>query len=361
MKGFLLFIAVLVFVVGCATPTSVPTTNRPATLPTQPIPTTLPATVTPQSVPSTPTTQPPSHLGETKTYRDAFAGFEFDYPATWNLTPIAEDAKQNAYIYAATFFSWEPKSISSEGIPEGETKIDVGVIKNGAASAQDALEKRKLEFASGGLGQTITSQAMWTLPSGMQAARLQVRDQFGDSIEMITAINGKTILFGGVGDAELFDAIAKTLRPISSSNNDSTRHTIAEGNFSLELPDGWQVFGPTRVDNDVNRPLNMYVFGTEAATHGEPYASRVIIATAAQWTVEEFAVAQCGTLCPTHPIQDTTIGGKPAKKTIIGGAHNPWLVTWYFVNHNDELLAFTIHDYETLEPLNDVLQSIQFE
>ena len=362
MKGFLLFTALLVFIAGCAAPTAVPPTPPP----TLAAPIVAPNTQTPQAVPSSPTTAPQSNLGETKTYHDAFAGFEFDYPASWNITPIAAAAKQDASRYAATFFSWNPTGGGSEGIPDGETKIDVGVIKNGATSAQDALEKRKLEFASGGLGQTILSQELWTLPSGIQAARLQVRDQFGDSMEMITALNGNTILFGGVGDSALFDAIARTLRPAAvtgndSSHPDSTRVSVPEGKFSLELPKGWQVFGPERADNDVNRPLNMYVFGTDAATHGEPYASRVIIADASQWTVEEFAVAQCGTLCPKHPFEDETIGGKPAKKTIIGGAHVPWLVTWHFVTHNNKLLAFSIHDYKTLEPLDNVIQSIRFE
>lgn len=220
MKGFLLFTGLIVFVstaIGCAAPTAVPPAVVPTTLP----PPRVLATVTPQPIPpiSVPTAIPPTstpqvNLGATKTYRDQFAGFEFDYPATWNLTPIGDEAKKNSVIYSATFFSWKPTGGSSEGIPAGGTMFDVGVNKNDAASPQAALEMRKQEIQNSDLGQTITSEEDWTLPSGLKATRLTVASRSGDSVEVITALNGKTILFGGVGDYSLLDAIAQTLRPI---------------------------------------------------------------------------------------------------------------------------------------------------
>ncbi len=223
MKAISIFglLILILCTIGCTTQTPTPL----PILATIVAPTILPATPQPQSVPTivAPTLAPPTlipataapqiELGETITYRDEFAGFEFDYPANWNVTPIAEEAKANAYIYSATFFSFTRTVPSAEGIPEGETKIDVGVFKNDAASAQAALELRKQEFAGSDLEQKILREEMWTLPSGMQAARIQVHDRFGESAEMLTTINGRTILFGGVDDYELFDAIARTLRP----------------------------------------------------------------------------------------------------------------------------------------------------
>lgn len=224
MKAIFIFglLVLVLCTIGCTTQTPPPLPILPTTI----APTILPATtplqiaptiVSPTFAPPTPipaTTAPQIELGETKTYRDEFAGFEFDYPANWNMTPIAEEAKVDAYIYSATFFSFTRTVPSAEGIPEGETKIDVGVFKNDATSADAALKLRKQEFANSDLEQKITREEMWTLPSGIQAARIQVHDRFGESAEMLTTINGRTILFGGVGDYALFDAIAKTLRPL---------------------------------------------------------------------------------------------------------------------------------------------------
>lgn len=226
MKGFLLAIGLCSFVllaVGCATPTPTPIPIVPTAIPTF----VIPATVTPQPLVPTsppPTTVPPTNvpptqapqvsLGETKIYRDEVAGFEFDYPATWNTTPVSDAVKKDSVIYSATFYSWKPTSVSAEGIPEGGTKIDVGVYNNKASSPEAALEMHKTDIQNSDLGQTITAQEDWTLPSGLKATRLTVTDRFGESAEVITALNGRMILFGGVGDYELFDAIAHTLRPI---------------------------------------------------------------------------------------------------------------------------------------------------
>lgn len=206
-------------IVGCAT--SAPPAPTRAPLP--PAPTLAPAvvpTALPTNLPAADeTAMPQVNLGETKTYRDEIAGFEFDYPATWSMTPVADEAKKSSVIYSATFFSWKPTGGSSEGIPAGGTKIDVGVIKNNAASPEEALALRKQEMANGDLEQTVLSEQAWTLPSGLKAARLQVKSRFGESAEVVTAINGRTILFGGVGDYALIDAVARTLRPIATSGN----------------------------------------------------------------------------------------------------------------------------------------------
>lgn len=220
MKGFLftMLLVLAVVAIACSSPTPVP----PTIVPTLPQPTLAAPTVpapTLEAAPPTlqatqPTPAPEFDLGETKTYRDTVAGFEFDYPATWNMTPVSDEIKKSSIIYAATFYSWEPKSVSAEGIPAGETKIDVGVYNKAATSPEAALEFRKQEFANSDLGHTILSEQAVTLPSGLKATRLQVKDRFGESSELITALNGNMILFGGVGDYALLDAIGRTLRPI---------------------------------------------------------------------------------------------------------------------------------------------------
>lgn len=216
MKGFVLFTMLLALAanaIACSGPTATPNSTIPtAAAPTLVAPT-LPAP-TPKVV--SPTAVPTFNLGETKTYRDAEAGFEFDYPATWNMTPVSDEAKKNSIIYSATLYSWKPTGGGSEGIPPGGTKLDVGVYKNGAPSPEAALELRKQELANAS-DQTILSEQSWTLPSGLKATRLQVKSHFGESSELITAINGNLILLGGVGDYELLDAVGRTLRPTSTS------------------------------------------------------------------------------------------------------------------------------------------------
>jgi hypothetical protein len=48
----------------------------------------------------------------------------------------------------------------------------------------------------------------------------------------------------------------------------------------------------------------------------------------------------------------------PASRTQVGGGGVPFVITWYFVEHNGNLIALAIHDQQTLEPLDAVIQSI---
>ncbi len=185
---------------------------------------TLPGPITPRPTapPNAPTAAPPTvipraDLGQTRVYRDNITGFELDIPSHWSLTPVDNQAMVNSVIYTATFHSWTPIGGGSEGVPAGETKIDITVIKNNPADADAALELRKQEFANAGLNQEILSEETWTLDNNLLAARLVVSGNQGESAEIVTAINGSTIVLSGVGDYALFDAIARTLRQIPTS------------------------------------------------------------------------------------------------------------------------------------------------
>jgi hypothetical protein len=145
-----------------------------------------------------------------------------------------------------------------------------------------------------------------------------------------------------------------TLRP------DPGRYSNAEGGFSLVLPEGWSAAGPLPIDGDPQRPYNLYVLGTDPASSGGPGASKIAILDPQQWTPEDFALAQC-TTCPVQPFEDVTLGGKPARRTQVGGGDVPFMVTWTFVENQGKLIALDIHDPDSLEPLEDVLQSITFE
>lgn len=139
-----------------------------------------------------------------------------------------------------------------------------------------------------------------------------------------------------------------------------TRYTNAEGQFSLQLPDGWQVLAPQIVMSDGEKPYTLYTLGESPAPSGSPGSSKMVIADAQLWTVEAFVHSQC-TVCPAHPVEQATLNGIPAQQTKIGGGTVPITVTWHFVTHHGKLIALAIHDAETLEPIHDVLQSIQID
>lgn len=131
------------------------------------------------------------------------------------------------------------------------------------------------------------------------------------------------------------------------------------GTFSIDLPEGWDV-SSVEVSTDSNRPYTLFTLGENPTSNDGPGISRVIIARADQWTPEEFVLSQCST-CPQNPFEPVALGGKSALRTKIGGGGVPIMITWYFVEYNGNLIALAIHDPQTLEPLDEVLASIQFE
>lgn len=132
------------------------------------------------------------------------------------------------------------------------------------------------------------------------------------------------------------------------------------GTFSLDLPPGWDVTGPETINSDLDRSYDLYRLGVNPSSSGGPGTSHVIIADASKWTPQALALTQC-TTCPPGDFEPLTIGGKPGLRTQIGGGGVPILITWYYVEHRGNLIAFAIHDPESLQPLEDVIDSIQFE
>lgn len=142
--------------------------------------------------------------------------------------------------------------------------------------------------------------------------------------------------------------------------DEPVERVFGPGTFSLDLPEGWDIFGPSEVTSDPDRPYEVYRLGEDPTASGGPGLSIVAIDREAKWTPEEFALAQCST-CPNNGFESITIDGIPGLRTEIGGGGVPMMVTWYFLEHQGNFIAFAIHDPETLEPLEDVIQSIQFD
>ena len=132
------------------------------------------------------------------------------------------------------------------------------------------------------------------------------------------------------------------------------------GTLSLDLPSGWDVAGPDMVVADDGRSYESYSLGEDPTSSGGPGMSHVIIADASIWTPEELVLMQCST-CPDNGFEPVTVGGKPAVRTQIGGGGVPMMVTWTYVENNGKLIGFAIHDPQTLDPLDGVIETIIFE
>lgn len=147
---------------------------------------------------------------------------------------------------------------------------------------------------------------------------------------------------------------------VVNTTADSAVSAFGENTISLTLPQGWDIFGPLIVDNESKGSFSLYLLGENPTQNDGPGVSRVVIANAAEWTPEEFARSQCST-CPQNGYESITLAGKPGLRTQIGGGGVPFMTTWYFFEHKGNLIAFAIHDPQTMQPLEDIIESIQFE
>lgn len=210
-----------------AEPATVPATlPATATLPPAPDqPVTPTAIATPQaealaaSTPVGETASPtetvaaePGWLADAQTYRDEVVGFELRYPAGWDLIDVAPEVKQTSMGYAVTLNSW-PRQEGSGGIPEGGTKIDIVVQKSAPASPIDAAAIRRDELAQDPANPTVSNESTLTLGVGLPATRWEVEGQMGRTVEIVTATNGYTVLFSGMGDFALVEEIVRTMQP----------------------------------------------------------------------------------------------------------------------------------------------------
>ena len=175
-----------------------------------------PATEPPQpSMTVTVPLTPAPWLEDASIYSDERIGFELGLPPDWHMgdlpPDVLEDIFEQSSGYSITATSWLPEGPGRDGIPEGGSKIDIVVYKEGIHTIEEAIADRKQEFERAGMDQVIISEEKWIV-NGIPIIRLQVESMFGESAEAVTAINGHMIILGGLGDFELFDQIVSTIR-----------------------------------------------------------------------------------------------------------------------------------------------------
>jgi len=153
-------------------------------------------------------------LGATSTYRNQEIGFELDYPAEWYIEDVSAEIREQSSVYAVVLTSWEPGLGGVGGIPAGATKVGVIVIKSGTTTLQEAVAQLRQQWEAGDPPVTILSEEKWALAGDLQAVRWQVESLGEQSAAVITVINGNTVILSGLGDSDLFDAVARTMRPL---------------------------------------------------------------------------------------------------------------------------------------------------
>lgn len=144
------------------------------------------------------------------------------------------------------------------------------------------------------------------------------------------------------------------------SGASTDRYYNAVDGFSLQIPHGWKVTGPTIATNDPIRPFDLYFLSVNPQTGTGPGTSLIAVLDPDQWDIEQFAQSQCST-CPVNPVEPFRIGEITAQRTQIGGGGVPHRITWTFFESKGKLIGLAIHDPQTLEPLEDVIQSLRLE
>lgn len=127
---------------------------------------------------------------------------------------------------------------------------------------------------------------------------------------------------------------------------------IAAADLILSLPDTW-IIGEGLVT-----PLGLvYYLGPEPLGSG-PSSSTLVVADGEQYEVAELAAALlCGSPCELDLTQ-ADIAGQSGQKVSFTAPNTPTL-EWFFLEHNGQLLAFTLHDPLTLITHPQIIASLE--
>lgn len=203
-----LFVAFTLLCSACATP-GTPQVIATISPTSQILPTSEPTQPPVQAEPSTTSESTPAMT----TYTDDFAGFSLEYPANWFINASAAADAEQAFAYSISIATWDlrnpptPSGKGQNGMPEGEAKIDVGVVKQSMTLEEAIAQQRQNES-----GSTILARKDVTLANGLLAVILDVEGMAGPTRTLVTVLNGNIIYVSGYGNLEHFEDIALSLR-----------------------------------------------------------------------------------------------------------------------------------------------------
>ena len=211
---------ILIVMVGFGLTSSCSTPDDPTLLPDGEAgeisqPEVVPATeLPPPSMTVTVPLPPAPWLEDATIYTDERVGFQLAIPPGWWIQETQPEIIEQATNYSTTATSWKPEEAGSMGIPEGGSKIDIYVRKEGFNTLEEAIDSRRQEIERADPDSTLLSEGSWMV-NGIPVMRLQFDGKFSEAAEVVMVINDHLIIIGGLGDFELFDQIVSTIRPLS--------------------------------------------------------------------------------------------------------------------------------------------------
>jgi hypothetical protein len=150
-------------------------------------------TITPEPISETP-------AANRQTYLNTTLGIEVDYPAGWLL----ESAGDTAILW-----SRRPARVGVGGVPSDVAKIDISSESNSTLTLEELVARQKQGVAE--VNGKILSEEEWTLAGGLRAVRMSV-SAIGDSVTLMTVVNGHPVVLTGFGDVSRFDEVARSVR-----------------------------------------------------------------------------------------------------------------------------------------------------
>ncbi len=146
----------------------------------------------------------------TKTVVDSRSGIAFDYPVNWTLLePSADDGVIYTYSVASYDLS-NPSSASQNGLPSGQTKIDISFY--GADETPDSARRTVQADVDSGMA-VIEKEETRAAPDGSVAYYYVIQGRLGGTAQVLyTRVNGHTVGVVAYGEGMNFDEVIKSLR-----------------------------------------------------------------------------------------------------------------------------------------------------
>lgn len=157
-----------------------------------------------------------------------------------------------------------------------------------------------------------------------------------------------------VGQSAVSPLAAPTRQPTPAARVGLELYTNKEGGFSIGLPPGWTVSEPQ------STPLgNQYTLGP-ASSKDNQGRSTIIVADANKLSVEQAIKQLCGGCAQPPAPDDALLGRIETQLAVVSSKGSPTL-EWRFVLNQDKLIFFSIHDPQTLEPLDAIIHTFTFD
>lgn len=141
--------------------------------------------------------------------------------------------------------------------------------------------------------------------------------------------------------------------PVTPTKLAMRHYTNDDAGFSLELPPDWQV-----AEQGMTVLGRSYLVGPDPLGPG-PASSALFVSRAAGLSAAGAAAALACDGCAAEPeLEAATIGETEGQRALLG---EPLAVEWFFVEHEEWLIFFTLHDPETLETRADLVATFRLE